>query len=115
MKKIVIYLAALGFILCTTYYFTFMLSKKVKNINLISIKNKGNNKLIIQTLESFKYINKIKLTKINDSIMKVDIYTTTVYNPFAIETTKIVINLNQNFNHLLFENNIIKRDSLSEE
>ena len=100
MKKVGILLSLLTIILILSYFFLFVIRKKVSNPNLLEIQS-YKSKLVISTRESAKYICCYKLDSLNDSQLNISVYTTSVYNIFASKTPTIEIPVNEKFNNVI--------------
>lgn len=85
MKKVVIMLLVLCF---TIYFFKFVKSKRVKNLNLVAVEKNGDS-IIIALRESFYYISEIEQNLVNDTLY-LKIYKTSIGNIFLKGNQKII-------------------------
>lgn len=92
-----------------SYYIIFVKGRKVTNYHFIKFINSGDSALIIQTMESFKYISSVRKKIINDSSVELNIYATTAYNIFAKKNFQIKIPLQKKIKYLVFGDEIINR------
>ena len=107
MKKVRISLSFLTIILILSYFFLFVIRKKVSNPNLLEIQS-YKSKLVISTRESAKYICCYKLDSLNDSQLNVSVYTTSVYNIFANKTPTIEVPVDEKCNNIIVAGKIIR-------
>jgi hypothetical protein len=109
MKRSWMYVLILIFLAITIgYYFLFIKERRVNQFQLINIVDKEDS-LQITTKESAKYISDISTNIISDTIMKIELFTTTIYNPFSKRRTEVNINIGRQIRSLVVAGHQIQR------
>ncbi|RFM26912.1 hypothetical protein [Deminuibacter soli] len=84
----------------------------MSNDKLLKIRNQKNG-IVVSTMESSKYISGYKLEQINDTIVGVDIYTTSIYNVFSDKISVIDIILDKDVKIIMVAGNMMQRNKLA--
>ena len=94
MKKIIIGVFLLISIGVVWFWCVFIKSKRVVDVNMLTICI-YNNQVLIETRESAKFISSVEFTTSKDTL-NIVVKTTTILNPFSDKKTTKRINLQSN-------------------